>query len=175
MADYSTDLYADGVQVQHEPLGSFGSGRLVGLNLVLTARHVVRPDGWTDETDRAWSVRLQKDRPPGAEEWPFHKAAVVWVGEGGLDLALLKLTDEISLKPKYRTRIAQVTQTAGHPVLGLGYPSGSKTAERKNHTAPPGKLRNENRPTLTFAIAPSYKPDNPDDWCGFSGSAIFHS
>ena len=45
MAYSKEKLYADVAQVQHHSLDLFGSGRLIGRNLVLTARHVVTPEG----------------------------------------------------------------------------------------------------------------------------------
>jgi len=79
---------------------SFGSGRLIAPNLVLTAKHVVEAE------DKGWEVRLLRDWDQQNQRWlgdPI-PAEVVWRGKERLDLALLKLKGREARHPHVRLR-----------------------------------------------------------------------
>ena len=92
MSAYGAEFHDDVVQVQHEGPDSFGSGRLIGRNLVLTARHVVRPGGAI--VDTGWKIRRIGDRPQDwpKSPWTWLDAKVVYVAEAH-DLAVLRLSE----------------------------------------------------------------------------------
>ncbi len=123
MSVYGRELYNDAVQVQHEGLDSFGPGRLIGRNLILTARHVVRPSGAIADT--GWKIRRIGDRPRAwpKSRWIWLDANVVYVAEAH-DLAVPRLSAPASLTPFYRTRVAAVKARDERPVEGAGFPSG---------------------------------------------------
>jgi energy-coupling factor transporter ATP-binding protein EcfA2 len=171
-------LYSDVAQIQHRTAYVFGSGRLIGSNLVLTARHVVRPPDLPTLDEQQWSVRLRGDRYGHSEQesWDWIDACVEWVGGASLDLALLKLRPPIrrgDIQPKLKLRIAKLDFVQHHPVRGLGFPRGAKQEGKRIFFAPTGTLDDETESTLTFGVDQQYQPESPDeDWRGFSGSAI---
>jgi hypothetical protein len=177
MITYDKSLYDDVAQLQHDGLSAFGSGRLVGKNLILTSRHVVCPKSAANAVADGWLVRLTCDMPAeeSSTEWEWRDASVIWTGAGSLDVALLKISADPALTPKFRTRVAVITTATPAAVQGFGYPDGSSTGSRFL-TVPPGELRDQHRPTLTFGIDSTFQPAKPvNDWKGFSGSAVVHS
>lgn len=177
---YSLDtLYDDTAQIQHSIDEVFGSGRLIGHNLVLTARHVIEPEGISVPKKDGWQVRLISSRPevPAVESWSWTAASVRWSGkEDGLDLALLQLhpPPDSVLKPKLELRIGLIEEVCHRPVRGLGFPRGARVENKRTLLAPSGTLDDERGATLGFGIDPTYQPESPTaDWCGFSGAAVF--
>jgi len=171
---YGSEFHDDVVQVQHEGPDSFGSGRLIGRNLVLTARHVVEPGGAI--VDTGWKIRRIGDRP---QDWP--KSPWIWLGANVLyvaeahDLAVLRLSAPASLTPFYRTRVATAKARDERPVEGAGFPSGFADEGRIKLLAATGELQDDAGPTLIFNVVSASQPDDPhSDWQGFSGSAIVH-
>ena len=72
-------------------LTSFGSGRLIGRNLLLTARHVLESTGGVALPDKGWEVRLLGDQINGKWVGEPVTAQVIWRGSDNSDLALLQL------------------------------------------------------------------------------------
>lgn len=172
MSVYGIEYRNDVVQVQHEKPDSFGSGRLIGPNLVLTARHVVRPNDLN--VDSGWKIRRYGDKQPQSP-WAWLDATIVYVSETH-DLAVLRISAPAELKPFYRTRIASVATQAEHPVHGAGFPCAFEADGRTNLLAPAGTLQDNGEATLVFNVVPAAQPDNPhSDWQGYSGSVIAHS
>lgn len=169
-------LYADVVQVWHSGHGLFGSGHLIGQNLVLTARHVVTPQGGAVPEKQGWQVGLQAgaSKTREVEKWTWIGATVVWCGQETLDLALLELDSQAGIyEPKLKLRIGRIDRVQHHLVRGLGFPRGAKVDERRMLLVPSGTLDDESGPTLGFGVDQQYHPDSPeDDWRGFSGAAV---
>src|SRR5580704_14662951 len=121
-------LYSDVAQIQHGSRNAFGSGRLVGPNLILTARHVL-----TFETPNAllcdgWKVRLLSGRSR-SETWEWSDATLAWAGADDLDLALLLVSPparEPVWKPLLRICIAEIRTVKSHRVRCLGFPRGAR-------------------------------------------------
>jgi hypothetical protein len=173
MSAYGREFHDDVVQVKHDVANSFGSGRLIGRNLVLTARHVVRPYGKGEDT--GWNIRRIGDRPVDYPKspWVWLDATVVYVAEAH-DLAVLRLSAPASLTPFYRTRIATAKARDERPVEGAGFPSGFATDGRFNLLAPAGKLRDDEGATLIFNVESGSQPDDPhSDWPGLSSPLAF--
>ena len=159
MAYFKEQLYADVAQVQHSSLNMFGSGRLIGRNLVLTARHVVTLEGAATAEKEGWQVRLIAGRPDPREssKWVWIDASVVWDGKDTLDLALLELhpsTGTQGWEPKLRLRIGRIDKVQRHSVLGLGFPRGARLDNKRMQFAPWGQLDDADpkSPTLSFSI-----------------------
>lgn len=147
MSAYGREFHDDVVQVQHEQPDSFGSGRLIGQNLVLTARHVVRPEGAT--VNSGWKVRRNGDRPRDwpVSPWNWHDATIIHVSEKH-DVAVLRICGPTSLTPFYRTRIATAISQDDRPVQGAGFPSGFRCEEKAYLAAPTGGLQDDRGPRL---------------------------
>jgi HEAT repeat protein len=171
-------LYDDVAQLQHRKLDLFGSGRLIGKNLVLTARHVVTAEGTDEPVKLEWDVRMMSGRPvvPEAQKWEWIEAAVVWTGAGSLDLALLKLSPQKEASdwhPRLKLRIAKIDQVRQHRVRGLGFPRGAKINDKRTLFSAPGSLQDVTGATLTFDINSAFVPRSPDeDWRGLSGGSV---
>jgi hypothetical protein len=169
-------LYPDVAQVQHENPDLFGSGRLIGRNLILTGRHVVTAEGAGEPTRDGWGVRLFGAKPGVGNTWEWHDAEVIWVGKDELDLALLKVklkagTPEMC--PRLRLRVAKIDRVREHRVLGLGFPLGAKIDGSRQLMKPTGVLTDEAHTTLNWGIDQSYIPRAPDEyWPGFWGGAV---
>jgi hypothetical protein len=171
---YGGEFHDDVVQVQHEGLGSFGSGRLIGANLILTARHVVRVGSHIVNT--GWKIRRVGDRPPDwpKSRWTWLDANVVYVAEDH-DLAVLRLSAPTSITPFYRARVATAKARSQRPVEGAGFPSGFADDGRIMLFASTGDLQDDEGTTLIFNVESASQPEDPhSDWLGFSGSAIVH-
>ncbi len=172
------ELYADAAQVWHSGRGLFGSGRLIGRNLVLTARHVVTTDGIAELVKEDWQVRLGADFPDSsqADQGVWIKASVAWVGHNTLDLALLKLhplENAPDFYPKLKLRIGRIDEVQHRTVRGIGFPRGAKVDNNRMLFVPSGDLDDEKGATLSFGIDQAYQPESPDkDWRGFSGGAV---
>ena len=134
MAAYGSEFHNDVVQIKHDGLNIFGSGRLIGPNLVLTARHVVRGKDFVS----GWKCRRVGDKPPDypTATWTWIDAAVVYVSDGH-DLALLRVSESASLSPLYRTRIATVKTNSERPVEAAGFPEGAEDEGRSPTLDPP--------------------------------------
>jgi hypothetical protein len=170
-------LYPDVAQVQHEGIHSFGSGRLIGRNLILTARHVVTAKDATAPTLEGWHVRLFATKPTDGADWKWLNAEVTWTSSRGLDLALLTIRPEdttVHLRPRLKFRTAKVERATDYRVFGLGFPLGASVDHKRQLMRPSGSLFDEGRETLTWGIDSQYVPEAPDkDWPGFSGAAVF--
>jgi len=169
-------LYSDVAQVQHENPDLFGSGRLIGRNLILTARHVVTGEGASEPTTDGWSVRLFGAKPKGDVDWQWHEAKVVWVGKEQLDLALLLVWPKAGtpeMRPHLRLRIAKFNRVKNQQVCGLGFPLGARIDGKRQLMAPSGGLKDEAGPILSWGIDQSDLPQEPDDdWPGLSGASV---
>jgi hypothetical protein len=169
-------LQHDIAQVQHVDAG-FGTGRLVAVNLVLTAAHTL----WNEQRGTGplldnWQVRIARDRGAGA--WCFRGGnRVVWYNRE-VDLALIQLLDPEggALRPELRLRVATVSRSNSHSVEARGYPRASKQAEGPRELIPVlGRLTagQQDRP-LRFGVDTCDLPNEPHaDWPGMSGSVVF--
>lgn len=176
---YSIDvLHDDTAQVRHSTLDLFGSGRLVGRNLVITARHVITPEDAMQPLKEGWEVRLLRDRPNSVQagRWSWIKASMAWPGTETLDIALLELRPEpgsLDLCPKLNFRIGRIDKVQHYRVRALGFPRGAKEEGKRVSFVPSGDLDDEKQATLSLGIDQAYQPDSPDeDWRGFSGAAV---
>lgn len=168
-------LYDDVAQVQHRSLDLFGSGRLISTNLVLTARHVLIPEGAVAPAEDGWQVRMIAGRPE-MDKWSWIDASMAWAGQDTLDLALLKLRPregDPDWHPRLKLRIGRIDAVQHHSVRCLGFPRGAKVDNKRTLFVPSGDLDDEDEITLSFGIDQAYQPESPsEDWRGFSGGAV---
>jgi hypothetical protein len=87
--DFVADVAA--VYIGDKAKGSFGFGRLIAPNLILTAGRVVDYPTSDAPARGGWNVVLLGERgDDGLWAGPAHHAEVVWRGSANLDLALLR-------------------------------------------------------------------------------------
>ena len=174
-------LVADVAQVQNDR-ALFGSGRLIGRNLVLTAAHVTYAyDGSADAAgsqerrviEDGWQIRFEHSRHGGS--WPWHQGKVVWF-DPTIDLALIQVVSERNhLEPRLALRIADIQTNAARQVSSYGYPRASKEDTGPRKLIPmSGKLQKLAADfPLRLAVEQSDLPNHPhEDWSGMSGSAV---
>jgi|SRR5208283_2881151 len=135
------DLWADVARILLELEGktSFGSGRLIAPNLVLTAKHVV------EAKDNGLEVRLLKDWDQSNQCWlgdPI-KADVVWRGKEKLDLAVLRLKGEEMRHPHTRLRFGRYDSVMEMDNFWVaGFPDAARVQKDKaREYGAPAKLR----------------------------------
>jgi hypothetical protein len=162
---YSTEaLYGDTAQIQHSEADLFGSGRLIGRDLVLTARHVVTLEGAAAPVKDGWQVRLLAASQ--ANTWKWMEASVEWAGQGTLDLALLRLRPQAGApdhEPKLKLRIGRIDEVRHHRVRGLGFLRGAKVNNKRTLFVPSGDLDDEKGATLSLGIDQAYQPESPGE------------
>ena len=160
---------------------SFGSGRLIGHNLVLTARHVLEDESGAVFPEQGWEVRLLRDLVDG--EWhdkPI-SARVVWRGRDKLDLALLELAPKGDPGPAYspnegiRLRLGRYDSVMDlDQVWVAGFPWAARvTADVAKEYGTPAKLRKAEKGKLyALTVSTENAPPAGEDWRGLSGACV---
>jgi tetratricopeptide (TPR) repeat protein len=176
-----TDLLVDVVRVRLAPgggnaEGSFGSGRLIAPGLVITARHVLESLKGAPLPDTGWEVRFLDVLPRGTKEENTNKpfnAQVIWRGKEDIDLALLRLDDQLDRSPKW-TCFGQLTGTHLVAVRVAGFPEVLWNAEHKPEAyCFPANLYVSN-PLLPYRLSID-QADAPllrEKWRGLSGAGV---
>jgi len=155
---------------------SFGSGRLIAPDLVLTAGHVVDYPTSAGPTRTGWKVSLVRERENDGR-WPVraHNAEVVWRGVRDLDLALLPLIDGQRLEPKIKPELSsyEVLGPLGETVAA-GFPEAWASERQPTRDyAVWGVLRNASQlGPYGWTVPGADKPDKLRGWKGMSGSAL---
>lgn len=174
--DFVADVAA--VYAGDQTKGAFGSGRLIGLDLILTAGHVV--DFPTREVpDRTgWRIVLIRERDTdGRWSAPAHEAEVIWRGKGALDLALLRVTDQKRLEPKLKPEFVSYARAGSiGQIDAAGFPQAwvhEAIAVRDYSVRGDLRIASQDGP-YAWALQPSDRPDRPEGWRGMSGSAVCH-
>jgi Trypsin-like peptidase domain len=187
----SRDLFADVVRIRGDrgdppdPLGrsgtSFGSGRLIGRNLVLTSRHVLEDESGAALGNQGWEVRLLRDRVDG--EWPGEPipAQVIWRGRDNLDLALLELAPTGDPSPAYspneriRLRLGRFDSVMDLDqawVAGFPWAAREQANVAKEYGTPVKLRKSEVGSLYTLTVSTQNAPPAGEDWRGFSGACV---
>jgi hypothetical protein len=156
---------------------SFGSGRLIGRNLVLTARHVLESKTGIALPNEGWEVRLLGDQVNGGWDGkPPIAAKVVWRGQGPSDLALLEL-QRVERDPDKRIQLRFGKYNLPMDLAGVwiaGFPQAARIKRdvAKEYSAP-AKLRKADAGQLyRLTIAVANAPKEGEDWSGCSGGSV---
>jgi hypothetical protein len=174
----SDEFLADvaAIYIGDQAKGSFGSGRLIAPDLILTAGHVVDHPTREAPSLAGWKIALIGERDKdGRWRGPARDAEVVWRGKGDLDLALLRLIDRKRLEPKLTPEFASYglvgplgeTDAAGFPDAWIS----EVDAVRDYFVRGNLRISSQSGP-FAWSVAPSDKPDDPRGWKGMSGSAV---
>jgi hypothetical protein len=147
-----------------------GSGYLIAPRLVLTARHVLE----NRSTRTLWPAITVRIGHHSGGEMTRVPAQLLWAHADGLDVALLRIDQEIDVSGSVCW--GRPTGTAPLPYEGLGYPWAAK-----GETRDPEHLRGELPPlsgstgryVLDQGPAPVPRTDGKNAWGGASGAAIF--
>jgi hypothetical protein len=155
---------------------AFGSGRLIGLDLVLTARHVAETDAKIALPDDGWEVRLLGDRDGDAWAGDPIPARLVWRAEAPVDLCLLRLVNA-DRRPAaaFKLRLARYdreTDIAG--VWLAGFPDAARQEHglAREYAAPANLRRAADRPVYRVTVAAANAPRDNLDWRGCSGGVV---
>ena len=162
--------------IREQGLTSFGSGRLIGRNLVVTARHVLESTSGIKLPDEGWEVRLLGDRIDGRWDGPPIAARVVWRGHGSHDLALLEL-QQVDRQPDNRLKIRFGKYHSPMDLDGVwiaGFPQAARIERNvaKEYSAPARLRKADTGPLYRLTIATANAPKEGEDWSGCSGSSV---
>jgi WD40 repeat protein len=157
----------------------FGSGRLIGHNLVLTARHVVESEQGTPLPRSGWEIRLLGDQVHGAWTGEPISAEVVWRGRDQVDLALLEL-DGVDRHPSERIRLRFGKYDSVMDLDNVwvsGFPMAARTDPNvaKEYSAPATLRKMDLGPLYRLTVAAANAPDDGRDWSGCSGGSVILS
>jgi len=148
-----------------------GSGYLIAPGLVLTARHAL-----TDRTTgRFWQTVKVSVGHEREGELTRTSAELLWVHPTGLDIALLRLAQEIPVPDAVRW--GRPEGPAPLPYRGLGYPWAAKNGDLREPELLRGFLPvlsgGRDRYVLDQTPAPAPRAGGKNAWGGASGAAIF--
>jgi tetratricopeptide (TPR) repeat protein len=165
------DLLADVAAIDGaagDGTSSAGSGRLIAPGLILTAAHVVAANVAT------WRVVLLRDRLSDGTWTRAYAAKVVFSGAGTLDLALLRISNHRPPEPRLRHLHVAYDDLGELEVQAAGFPDARRapnTSLRDYRVFGRLRVATAGAP-YSFSVEQADKPDVPEGWRGFSGSAV---
>jgi hypothetical protein len=172
--DFLADVAA--VYTGDQAKGSFGSGRLIAPDLILTAGHVVDYPTRYSPNRGGWKAALIGERDKdGRWTAPAHDAQVVWRGKGDLDLALLRLSEKKHIEPKLRPEIASYKLVGAiGDIIAAGFPESWATDKKptRDYSVSGGLRIASQLGPYAWTVLGADKPDKPEGWKGMSGSAV---
>src|SRR5262249_2701846 len=153
-----------------------GTGYLIQSNLVLTAHHVIAPDGETATLGTPYDLRFIGDFEAGRTEWRTMGCHLCW-DKPEYDLALLKLAEDALAFLRPKPSITLFGKLGGETLLakGYGFPRVQVIEDRQNPEPLEGRLsrlaglkEQQLRLQVTSPV-----PHRPEEWAGISGTSVF--
>ena len=157
--------------------GSIGTGCAVGDDLILTARHVVRPA----QRNAACPIRvrwyaLRHDDDPQPAWYPLDgsdEEVICWVGEGDLDAALLRCPRPPELRGMRPFRIPASRPPGTAVWESRGFPAAGHTGSRSRHGDFIGNVMSMGSRDRVFSVTSDLASgDKREDWSGASGMPV---
>ncbi len=163
-----------GGQNCQEPGGITGTGYPVGNNLILTARHVVRPE---KQRDQHHAIRI---RWHSFAEWGVNsdgvieldkddKKTIVWESDKETDIALIHCPH--APMPIRSARFLNRLPIDDDRFKSIGFPRATRFGQSSSQNSFSGKIRVPNEPW--FEICDTHAPRDTNNWMGASGMPIF--
>ncbi len=164
----------DGGRNRKEPGGITGTGYPVGKNLILTTRHVVRPE---KNRDKRFAIRIRwysfgtwGAKSDGVVELDKDDGKnIVWESDEETDIALIHCpqTPESITPGRFLNR----RPTDGDRFDSIGFPRATHFEQGPAQNSFRGEIRVPKEPW--FEICDSHAPKSAEDWKGASGMPIF--
>jgi hypothetical protein len=179
--DRVMSIWADVARIRLEDASgqqlAFGSGRLIGTDLVLTARHVVETEEGVALPDEGWEVRLLGERDGDTWRGEPIPAKVIW--RATADLALLHLTDAghaRAASSAFILRLARYDQVVPDlkGVWFAGFPDAAReqTDIAREYGAPASLRRADDSSRYWVTVAAANTPKENLNWGGCSGGVV---
>lgn len=152
------------VDIQFPASLSYGSGYLLSDRLILTARHVAKPDALgTECLARRWDLTGEPLR--GRVKWrsPRRDAALIALED--------PVADALGPDPMFG-RLPADRQGQPYPCEAVGFPRASRNKARIDKRMS-GTARPLIRERGMFDIDSQLRPATAELWSGFSGAAVF--
>lgn len=158
--------------------GCVGTGYPVTEDLILTSRHVVKPENRNHQ--KSILVRWFHDKPANGKppEWTTlddHKndSVLVWIGEGELDAALMRCRRPEYLRKFPLGRLVERKPKEGERWQSAGFARANKCGDVRK----PGKFGGITREMADddsfFELLEDAKPIAEEQWKGVSGMPVF--
>lgn len=152
-------------------IGDFGTGYPVTEDLVLTSRHVVKPENQGSPTQI--EVKWFYDQPVNGESPAWIKADLIWTGKGDLDAALIRCRRPAHLQRFALGRLIERKPTEGERWQSTGFARANKRDDVREPGKFGGTLRSMAEADAFFELLEDAKPIAEKQWKGVSGMPIF--
>ncbi|WP_339136580.1 MAG: hypothetical protein WGN25_01720 [Candidatus Electrothrix sp. GW3-4] len=152
--------------------GKIGTGYPVAEDLILTARHTVRPEQGNGEIQVRWHHLFDKYDPDNG--WiTLSVEDIVWEGEGKLDAALLRCPRPEKALGKGWGMIADKKPSVAKIWYSLGFSKATRYDNLREPDDISGTTESMADGADHFSLNVTSNPENPAMWKGTSGMPVF--
>ncbi|MBF0171870.1 MAG: hypothetical protein HQL83_00340 [Magnetococcales bacterium] len=153
-------------------LAELATGYPVAPNLILTARHVLE----TKDRDNQKPIKAKwwyhKPKVDGDQGWlTLADDAIVWLGEGELDAALLRLPEK-EWTPKESLYLLSDRPSEDTRWASEGFPHAARWEKLPKATSFQGNVYSKADAEAYFELSEDANPDREEGWKGVSGMAV---